>query len=220
MINFQKMGVVLFSPKKVDQEELDRVSVLICPRDIRDVNEFVAVSEWAALTQTPIYCINTLKARLKNEGFGDYRVHSISPYQQIHMYGGTLEFIPVKKTEKFLFFNRKIEPEYFHILLKPFGEDPVLYLSTPQITSEDLAVCKNLNVRFFADKEVQKEEAWASLEKLLGKPIEYASFEVEKKQKKSTWKAKKLQQHILEKQEEVQDLVEKTLPEKTIVVSE
>jgi hypothetical protein len=198
LIESPKMGLMLFSPRHVVQEEFDRVSAVICPRKIRESNEFVALSEWAALTQTPLYCLPADRQTLKSEGFGDYRFQSVLPYRRVHMYGGTLEFIPIPKTEKFLFFKRRVQPDSFHVLLRAFGEQPILYLSEPKISFEDAVICKNLQPRCYAVKQDGTEAAWEEIEKVLGSSIDLPTFVLEKKTKKKIWKAATVTQHISE----------------------
>jgi hypothetical protein len=204
LIEVPKLGIVLFSPRHVEQTEFDRVSLVICPQKITDSQEMTALSEWAALTQTPLFCLESDKLILENEGFGAYRFQTLAPYRRVHLYGGVIEFIPVQRKKNYIFFNKNLDPLSYHILMRPFGAQAILYLSEPKMSFEDLQVCKGLKPKCYALKVDQNDLIWEEIEKNLETTIEYPKFELGTKKKKKAWKPETLEQHTPATSVEVQ----------------
>lgn len=143
-----QMGQVVVQPKTLNPTEIEEAALVVYPQRIsKDVFE-VGV-EWAASTQTPIFCIEDDVERFEKEGFGAYRFHKLDGYKEVDYQGGSIEFFPAREkdlkglrglTSNLARFLGKKNSSSFHFLLRPKGEAPILYLANDQLDPETWAL--------------------------------------------------------------------------------
>lgn len=188
IITLPQFGKVALNPKIAREEDYNEVKLVIFSKKMSD-EQFKVACEWAARTQTPIYCLQVDVARLYQEGFYEYRFQILKHYQRFRMRAGVLEFFPIEKKKKILFFYVKAFPEIFHVLFRPDENAPIMILGDSQISVDDAHVFKSFNANFYRDSYGPKED-WTKAEALLESKIKLIEFTEEKAGGNNFWKTK------------------------------
>jgi hypothetical protein len=178
----QSLGPVYFYPKDIKKEHIEEATVLLFP--VRVDRQYVSTAvEWSASTQSPIFAHINNMARFQSEGFGSYRFHRLECYQEVDFLGGSIVFFPARKikvqgvrgllsdVKEVLGIN---EVPGFHVILRPRGEEPLLYLANPQVENIDWELlCKFSPGRIVGAAEIPAL-SWERLAKKTASVIEWA----------------------------------------------
>ncbi len=145
------MGLLHVDPKKADLDTQGRSALLVAP--VRaDTETLAAISEWAASSQAPIFCLPKDIERLEADGFGNYRFLKLDGYREVDFQGGTLEFFPAKRVENrsgLQVVARQIlsqlglyRSDSFHVRIWPERERPVLVLAHANLDAVEATVLR------------------------------------------------------------------------------
>ena len=162
------LGTLCIQPESATQPEIERTSLVIYPHKISEEQMPMAV-EWAAASQCPIFCHSQDIQKLVKQGFGAYRFHGIMGYKEIAFEGGTIEMFPAKREKKsgikgrFLEFSETfgfLKAPSFHVLVRPRGEEAILYLSSVNIDSLEWKVLTRRNPGKVIGTALISPESW------------------------------------------------------------
>lgn len=173
------MGRIFIQPAFAFSEDIEASSLVIYPHRIED-SAIPASVEWAAGSQTPIFCHEEDIETLVSQGFGAYRFHGLSGYKEIGFQGGSVEFYPARRRRAAGLKGSMVEfgelfgllrvPAY-HVLLRSRGEQPVLFLGSSQIDGVEWQVLtRSLPSLVVGSAEVPDAE-WEALAQKFGTKI-------------------------------------------------
>jgi hypothetical protein len=137
IVQSDTMGQIAIQPSVVTPELIEKSSLVIFPMRMNSQNRAAAV-EWAATSQTPIFCHSEDIPSLVQEGFGTYRFHKLEGFKEIDFQGGAIDFFPAQRPKskgfKSLFtelFERLgfLKSSSFHFSIRPKMENSVLFLT-------------------------------------------------------------------------------------------
>ena len=173
------MGQIVIQPVTVETADLERAALVLFPHRIHK-NEFNVAVEWAAGTQTPIFCHQAEVSKFEAEGFGAYRFHRLDGYKEIDFQGGAVEFFPAKRKRqtgvKGNFFELGerlglVRTPSYHVLIRPKNERPVLYLSSAHIDISEWALLSKSNPSHVVGSSLVTKHEWHSLSTQLKRKV-------------------------------------------------
>ncbi len=175
------MGQIILQPQTAPIEEIEQASLVLFPLSMSQEGLAAAV-EWAGSSQTPIFCLSKDIQKLVGEGFGAYRFHKLDGYREIDFQGGTLEFFPTvvaKNPGIGGFFKEVLEwlgffkPQSFHLLVRPLGEKPLLFLASAHLDPVQISIFKASNPeKYFGLEGALSVEDCKSLSKIFGVEVQ------------------------------------------------
>ena len=136
-----RMGYITLQPKVSDVHDIEKSDLVLFPERM-DEQSLNVIVDWAAGTQTPIFCHKSDIAQLESMGFGAYRFHALDGFKEVDFQGGTVDFYPAKRPKKrgisgfvieFLEKFGVLKTPSFHVLIKPKKEKPILFLTGTHI---------------------------------------------------------------------------------------
>jgi len=180
-LSLGSFGPITFQPDEFSEDELHRSRYLVFPDRISEKAFDVAV-EWAAHSESPIFCTAHDVRRFVKEGFGAYRFNTLGGFREIGFEKGSLKFVPARtRTVTGLRGWLKdlgdawglISRESYHVIAKPERGESHLYLSSPYI---DLGEWKVLSedrpTRIYGSPEYPSFY-WLALSEKLGTDIRF-----------------------------------------------
>ncbi|NCN26363.1 hypothetical protein GW915_02210 [bacterium] len=170
LFSLPQFGKIALDPKEANLNSYQQAKFVMFPRKMTD-QQFVIACEWAARTQTPIYCVESDATRFLSEGFYNYRFNILRGYDRIRINKGSLEFFPIKKTKRILFFNVEQQPQAYQVLVRPDGCQPLLFLSDLSIEEDDAVIFKQFEAGIFCLDPTSPIDPWRRAEALLDSKI-------------------------------------------------
>lgn len=173
------MGLLVIQPVTIDPVDLESSSLVVFPHRV-DAATFNVGVEWAAGTQTPIFCIPADIERFEKEGFGAYRFHKLDGYREVDYQGGAVEFFPAKKRrlkgikgwtqEVGDWLGISTSPGY-HVLIKPKGEHPILYLASTFIDPSEWTALIQSNPSLIVGSPLFTSSEWHAFSTLVKRRV-------------------------------------------------
>lgn len=171
LLKLPRFGKIALDPIEANESSYHEAQFVVFPKKLTD-QQFKIACEWAARTETPIYCLQSELKRFESEGFYSYRFQALSKYSRIRIARGVLEFFPVRKTKKlFYFFEVESTPEAFHVVLRPDGIKPLVLLATLVLDQDDAAILKRTRGLFFSLDENERLDEWTQAQALLDSKV-------------------------------------------------
>jgi hypothetical protein len=180
-----RLGQVVVQPVTFNPSELESATIVVYPQRISKESFEVGV-EWAASTQTPIFCLKEDVERFEQEGFGSYRFHKLEGYKEVDYEGGSIEFFPAREkslkglrglTTNLARFLGKRTPNAFHFLVHPKGEASILYLASDQVNSHEWELFMKKNPSHIVGSTTTSNVEWHSFSSFVKKRI-YTSHDL------------------------------------------
>jgi hypothetical protein len=171
-IESKSLGTVLIQPSETRREDEREPALIVYPFPMTEPERTAAV-EWAAGTQTPIYCREPDIEFLEAQGFGRYRFHTVGGYREIGFQGGAAEFYPARRDVRpgwrrtlveFAEYSGLLRPPTVNVLIRPRGEGPVLYLSSPAMDSIEWSVLMRAQAQCVVGSARSTRERWLELQ--------------------------------------------------------
>ena len=135
------MGEILIHPADRPVEGAPDPAFIVYPSSIGH-QPLETIVDWAAATQSPIFCLPQDIPDLVDEGFSSYRFHRLDGFREVGFQNGSIEFYPARPPATGVFSQliRDVagaaglaKPNAFHVLVRPRRETAVLYLASPKI---------------------------------------------------------------------------------------
>lgn len=183
LVESQSLGLIVIQPTTLYIEESERANLLLFPQKISQESLLVGV-EWAASTQTPIFCLPTDVTKFEEEGFGAYRFHKIDGYREVDFQGGSIEFFPARRRrlkgikglsqEMAEFMGWAPHPGY-HVVIRPQGEASVLYLASTVVDNSEWKTLTQTNPQTIIGAEAHSKSEWHTFSTSVKRRIYWAA---------------------------------------------
>lgn len=170
------MGDIFIQPETCEPDELAAAALAVYPHRLQS-EDLSSIVEWAAGTQTPIFCHERDIPALEGQGFGAYRFHGISGYKEVGFQGGALEFYPARRQKRGWWANlvtefmeafRFLSAPTYHVLLRPRNEGSVLYLTSTSLDSVEWRVLTKSRPTLIIGSATVSNEAWDAFSQRFG----------------------------------------------------
>jgi hypothetical protein len=184
LVESPTMGSILIQPSEGPGQtrRLPTINpgLLLFPKRMESDEELNVAAEWAACTQSPIFCHAKDISKLIDEGFGSYRFNKLEGYREIFLAGGVVEFYPARRALKPGLrgmlneagdFLHVLPTPSFHVLIRPTRESSVLYLSSPRIDAVEWKILMRAKPSFLIGAESASRQDWQVLSLRSGKHV-------------------------------------------------
>jgi hypothetical protein len=189
------MGIIIVQPETAPAEIIEQASLVVFPFRMNEKNKLAAI-EWAALSQTPIFCHSTDIPALVAEGFGAYRFHKLDGFREVDFQGGAIDFFPARRPKsrnlkgfvlEIFEWMGLIKAPSFHFAVRPKNEQPILFLGGGEFEATEWnVISKGLYEKVVGLNHSKTQPAWDLVSKNLGIKIESAPFDGTLVTKKTT----------------------------------
>jgi len=178
-IQSSALGAIVVQPSKLLANELREVALVVFPYPLSE-DEFATAVEWAASTQTPIFCLPSEIKKFEVEGFGTYRFHKIDGYREFDFQGGTIEFFPARRrrlkgikglTQEMAEFMGWTNNPGYHVFVRPKLETPVLFLTNNVIDTSEWKSMTKVDPSFVVGSLQISEPEWKNFSKFVKREI-------------------------------------------------
>ncbi|MEO5669008.1 MAG: hypothetical protein ABIR96_13185 [Bdellovibrionota bacterium] len=181
-------GPLVIQPGEISEHEIARARYILFPDQI-PVEKFTAALEWAAVSESPVFCTAADLKRFEKEGFGAYRFNVLGGFRELGFERGALRFIPARRKHA-SGWRGLIEDlsdawgwtrrESFHVVVKS-RDKSVLYLATPFIEKGEWAMlCEDKPTKIYASAHFGRVY-WTALAERFGATIEFVLSGEEKR---------------------------------------
>jgi len=166
------MGQLVIQPIFATAKDITASRLVVYPFRIPSPYTDTVV-EWAARSQTPIFCHRKDFSALELEGFGAYRFHGLDQYRVVDFQDGSLEFFPARRPREHSFAGLvKEATEWlgmratfsYHVVVRAHGERPLLFLASPELDRADWKVFSRLRPALIVGAEEFPRESWTYVE--------------------------------------------------------